>query len=277
MRVRRSDRDETFSPLRDKTLASVLRQQFVTEFGYSDKAIFAEAMIERILETIDIFVRPSELVSPGQLVWMAVANDGRKHTKVRMRDTPQVPVVLDLITDEELTALSRGEGFPTVRKQRHARLLIQALRQGGVLAQNDLAAISLRDHSTIGADIRDVQAETGRFLPYRGSMQDIGATLTHKVEVARLLEQGWLEPDIARKLSPTHSLTAVERYAQTYKNVLKLLERGFRRREIGSILRIGLRLVDAYTEIVKEHHPQILDGHNRLPDVQYPQGPNGPK
>jgi len=276
MRPRRSDRHETFSPLRDKALTSVLQQQFVTEFGYGDKAIFAEAMIERILETIDTFVRPAELVSPGQLVWMAVANHGRKHAKEWMRDTPQVPVVLDLITYEELTALSQGESFPSVRKQRHARLLRQALQQGGVLAQSDLAAISLRDRSTVGRDIRDVQAETGCFLPYRGSVQDIGATLTHKAEVARLLEQGWLEPDIARKLSPTHSLPAVERYAQTYKNVLKLLERGFRRREIGSILRIGLRLVDAYTEIVKEHHPQVLNGAGSLPHHQHSWGPCGP-
>jgi hypothetical protein len=277
MRLRRSDRHETFSPLRDKTLTSVLRQQFVTEFGYADKEIFAQAMIDRILETIEVFVRPAELVSPGQLVWMAVANDGRKHAKERMRDTPQVPVVLDLITHEELTALSKGASFPSVRKQRHARLLRQAHEQGGVLAQNDLAAISLHHHATIHGDIQDLQAEMGCFLPYRGSIQDIGATLTHKVEVARLLEQGWIEPDIARKLSPTHSLHAVEQYAQTYKNVLKLLERGFQRPEISGILRIGLRLVDAYTEIVKEHHPHVLEGAASPPHHQPPWGPNGPK
>jgi DNA-binding NarL/FixJ family response regulator len=277
MRLRRSDRSETFSPLRDKTLSNVLRQQFMGEFGYGDKMIFAEAMIERILETIDEFVRPAELVSPGQMVWMAVAADGRKHAREPMKSIPQVPVLLDLVTDAELAALSRGESFPAVRRQRHARLLNQALEQGGVLAQSDLAAISLRHHRTIHDDIHQVQRETGRLLPYRGLIQDIGATLTHKVEVARLLEQGWLEPDIARKLSPTHSLRAVERYAQTYKNVLKLLERGFRRREIASILRIGLRLVDAYIEIVREHHPHVLGGNRSPADERHHQGPNGPK
>ena len=277
MRPRRSDRRETFSPLRDKALTSVLRQQFVAEFGYSDKVIFADEIIDRILETIDIFVRPAELVLPGQLVWMAVANDGRKHARERMRDIPQVPVVLDLVTDEELAALSRGESFPAVRRQRHARLLTQALEQGGVLAQSDLSAISLRHHRTVHDDIRDVQRERGCFLPYRGLIQDIGATLSHKVEVARLLEQGWLEPDIARKLSPTHSLRAVERYAQTYKNVLKLSDRGFSRREIASILRVSLRLVDAYIEIVKEHHPQVLGADGGPRDPQQPYGSIGPK
>jgi hypothetical protein len=76
--------------------------------------------------------------------------------------------------------------------------------------------------------------------------------------VARLLEAGHLEPEICRLLSPTHDLRAVENYAQTYKNVLKLLERGFAPGEISGILAIGERLVNAYVEIVREHHPEIL-------------------
>ena len=266
MNERRSDREETFSPLRDKTLVSVLRQQFITEFGYRDKVLFAEAMIERILQTVETFVHPRALVQPGQLVWMAVAHDGGKHAAKSMKEIPQVPVVLDLITDEELATLSTGEPFPTVRQQRHARLLRQALAQGGVLAQSDLAAISLRHHGTIHDDIRHAQRQNGCLLPYRGSVQDVGATLTHKVQVARLLEQGRLEPEIARQLSPVHSLRAVERYAQTYKNVLKLADRGFARNEISSILSIGMRLVDAYIDIVNEHHPEILERNRGVQD-----------
>jgi hypothetical protein len=258
MRHRHTDRQETFSPLRDKTLANILRQQFVDEFGYGNKIVFAEVMIERILETIESFLKPASLLRPGQLLWMAVAHDGHKHAMQPMKVIPQVPVVLDLIVDAELGMLANGKAFHAVRQQRHARLLKQALAQGGVLAQSDLAAISLRHHRTIHEDIQYVQRETGCLLPYRGSVQDIGATLTHKVQVARMLEAGWLEPDIARKLSPTHSLRAVERYAQTYKNVLKLLERGFAPNEISSILRIGPRVVDAYIDIVNEHHPQIV-------------------
>ncbi|MCK4451029.1 MAG: hypothetical protein KAX26_10590 [Anaerolineae bacterium] len=37
----RTRRQRNFSPLRDKTLSSVLRQLFVTEFGYESKVIFA--------------------------------------------------------------------------------------------------------------------------------------------------------------------------------------------------------------------------------------------
>ena len=106
MRRRRTGRQVTFSPLRDKTLENILRHLFVTEFGYECKVVFAEVMIERIIETIEAFLKPTALLKPGQMLWMAVANDGRKHAYTRMRDTPQVPVVLDLITDEDLAALA---------------------------------------------------------------------------------------------------------------------------------------------------------------------------
>jgi len=257
----RSDRQETFAPLRDKTLANALLHLFVTEFGYENKTLFAQAMITRILETIEACTRPATLLKPGQMVWMAVVNDGHKHACQPMRTTPQVAVVLDLVCDAELQALVAGEDLRTVRQRRCARLLEQAFAQGGVLALNDLAAITLLPHQHVSRAIDAFQRAEGCLLPYRGSVQDIGATLSHRVEVARLLEAGYLEPEICRMLSPVHDLRSVENYAQTYKNVLKLLEHGFAPDEISAILSIGERLVRAYVEIVREHHPEVVT-HN---------------
>jgi len=254
----RTDRQETYAPLQDKTLFNVLRQQFVSEFGYANKVIFAEAMIERILQTIDAFVRPTTLLKPGQLLWMAVAHDGQKHAQQPMREIPQTPVVLDLVTVDELRALAAGQAFAEVRQQRLARLLRQAFDQGGVLAQNDLAAITLTHRKHVSQALQHVQETEHCLLPYRGTVQDVGATLTHKVEVIRLFEAGYLEPEICQRLSVPHDLAAVENYVQTYKNVLKLLERGFAPREVSGILAISEPLVAAYIRIVRDHHPDIL-------------------
>jgi hypothetical protein len=262
MRYRRTGRQETFSPLRDKSLKNMLRHQFVTEFGYENKVMFAEAMINRILQTVETFTRPADQLRPGQFLWMAVVNDGRKHSRKRMRDTPQVPVILDLVTDEDLEALAEGQDFKAVRRRRQARLLKQALAQGGVLAQGDLAALALIHQQQVSQDIATYQQENDCILPYRGSVQDIGATLTHKVEVIRLLEAGFLEPEICQRLAIHHDLSAVENYVQTYKNILKLLERGFATAEVAGILNISQRLVDSYVPIIREHHPEVLGGYD---------------
>ncbi len=260
----RTDREETFMPLQDKTLFNVLRQLFITEFGYDNKVIFAEAMIERLLDVIANFVKPTTMLRPGQLLWMAVVNDGQKHAHKYMKEIPQVPVVLDLITDEELQQLAEGDKYAIVRRHRLARLLEQAFAQGGVLAQSDLVGITLVNRGQVSDEVRRFQKENACILPYRGTVQDAGATLTHKVEAVRLFEAGFLETEICRRLPIIHDITAVENYIQTYKNVLKLLERQFTVPEIAGILAVDERLIHSYIDIVREHHPQVLDKHPSL-------------
>lgn len=260
----RTHRQEDFSPLRDKSLFNVLRTLFINEFGYENKTVFAEVMIERILQTVEAFSRSKSLLKPGQMLWMAVAREGGKHAGAPMREIPQVPVILDLVFEEDLKALADGDAFSKVRKRRHGRLLRQAFAQGGVLAQSDLSAITLISTSQVRRNLKALSSDNGRLLPYRGSVHDVGSTLTHKVEVARLLESGHLEPEICTKLSPPHSLEAVERYAQTYKNTLKLLQRGFVTDEISAILGIGRRLAKTYVQIAKNHHPNLSNGREKV-------------
>jgi len=264
---KRSHRERNFSPLQDKTLSNVLLQQFVTQFGYENKEAFAEIMIERILETIEAFVQPASLLKPGQMLWMAVPDDGSKHAFKPMSETPQVPVVLDLVTDEDLEALADGEDFGVIRRRRHARLLDQTKAQTGALAYTDVSAVTLASPKRVRDDAAHVEEAEERILPHRGTVHDIGPTISHKAEVARLLEKGYLEPEICKKLSPVHSLSSVERYAQTYKNSIKLLEQGFSPDEISGILSIGKRLVEEYIAIVNEHHPEVIADN---PHVQRP-------
>ena len=264
-----SYRQGVFSPLQDKELESVLLRLFVDEFGYHRKVIFAEAMIQRILDTLEAFMKPRSLLKPGQLLWMAVANDGKKHAGRRMKEIPKVPVVLDLITREDLQALANGEKYIDVRRQRNARLLEQAFEQGGVLSQSDLACMILVSNKGIGEDIRYFQKKEHRLLPYRGTIHDLGRTLTHKVEIIRLFEQGHLELDIGKMLSPAHDLSSVERYVQRYKNILKLLRRKFSPLEISGILSMSKTLVVSYVEIACDHHSDIVEQNPYLPlDVQ---------
>ena len=134
-----------------------------------------------------------------------------------------------------------------------------------MLSQGDLASITLVSGSLIGLDIDYFQKTEHCLLPYRGSIQDLGPTITHKVEAIRLFEAGHLVPEMCELLSPVHSLQAVENYVQSYKNVLKLLSRQVFPLEISSIISISRRLVVAYVEIACEHHPDIVDQNPYLP------------
>jgi hypothetical protein len=251
-------RQKNYRPLQDKHLANVLYHQLVTEFGYSDKKAFARVLVAQILKTLTAYTSNTGLLQAGQLVWLAVAVDGHKHAFKPMAETPLVPVVLDLVTDEDLQHLADGSAYEEVRRQRHARLLRQAHAQGGALSHTDLVALTGASESDVARDIAAVEEETESLLPYRGTVHDIGPTLSHKTQVARLLEEGYLEPTIAQMLSPVHTLRAVERYAQTYKNVRKLLAKHLSPAEISAILQLSPKLMEEYLNLVKEHHPEIV-------------------
>jgi hypothetical protein len=274
----RDDRGDSFAPLRDKTLQSIVLRLFVEEFGYAGKELIARALVERLLEVLEAFWPPHERLRPGQLLWMAVACDGRKHTHAPMHELPLVPVVLDVLHDDDFRALAEGRPWPEVRRGRWGRLLRQVHAQGAVLAQSDLAALTLVSRSRVRDDLRAIYAESGELLPYRGSVQDTGATLTHKREAVRLYEQGYLETEICELLTPKHTLESVENYIQTYKNVRKLTEHRFTCSEISGILRVSERLVGAYLELLHEHHPDsVPDAPNAAPEGAGPDASSQPE
>ena len=179
MKQQRTHRQRDFAPLQDKTLSNVLRHLFVTEFGYDNKVLFAEAMIQRILETLDAFVKPAAMLEPGQLLWMAVVRDGHKHAPQAMKETPQVPVVLDLLTDDDLQALSdlyvgrlrihgvstvSGEGLDTLAT--HVWRLLDVIR---VYTRKPGVRQELSDPFTLpaGSTVEDLARSIHRELPDR--------------------------------------------------------------------------------------------------------------
>lgn len=261
---RRSTRYRDYHPLLAKTVPNALLNLFIEQFGYGDKVVLAQAMIERILETLMEILQPAALVKPGQLVWLAVPADGPKYAHQPMEKLPKKRVTLDLITFEDIKQLEEGVSFPEVRRQRQARLIRQTRAQGAALAQSDVSLMTLVAGGTVSRDLKRYQQENGCVLPYRGVEHDMGSTCTHKVEIIRLLEQGYLEWDIRRKLKIEHSLTSIERYVQPYKNVMKLLERDFTPVEICCILSLPARLLEQYVEIIREHHPNIIETNSHV-------------
>ena len=242
-----------------RTFGQAIVHLLENNYGILGSRGVLELIAQDVTQLAEQFFPEQQHLRPGWMVFTGVKATGHKaYPGQSGADHQLVTLHWPVLTDDDLQALSAGESFRNVRRQRHARLLDQALAQGGVLAQTDLAALTLTCEGVVGDDIAHVQQTQGRRLPYRGAVQDVGPTLSHKVEVARLLEAGYLEPEICRMLSPVHNLRSVENYAQSYKNVLKLLERGFAPEEISGILSLSRRLVDQYIQIVKEHHPEIV-------------------
>jgi len=89
-----------------------------------------------------------------------------------------VPTILSITHEEDKQMRINGYSHQEIRRYRVARLLKEAYNQKGVLTQADIAELIAVSARTIGKDIRTYQTELGIILPYRGTIHDIGPSLT---------------------------------------------------------------------------------------------------
>ena len=111
----------------------------------------------------------------------------------------------------------RQHGNPEMRRQRILRLLNEALAQGAVATQEDLARVLQTSVRTIKRDFKIMQAQ-GFYLPTRGNLQGIGRGQTHKAQIVGSWLAGKTFDQIARQ--SRHSIASVQRYFQAFVRVV---------------------------------------------------------
>ena len=86
-------------------------------------------------------------------------------------------------------------------------------------------------------------------MPYRGTIHDLGPTVTHKRDIVRLKLQKMSTPEIAR--STKHSEEAVDRYINDYERVTRISEI-FKAEDIAFITNLSISLVNEYLDLKKD-------------------------
>jgi hypothetical protein len=141
-------------------------------------------------------------------------------------------------------------GHPALRRFCILRLAHEALDQGALATQEDLAQVLHVSVRTIKRDCAQLKAE-GMEIPTRGNMQGTGRGQTHKAQIVKRWLQGETYDQIA--LHTRHSLSSIRRYVQTFVRVVDLHRRGFVEHQLGMLLGIGTPLVAENLAIYWEH------------------------
>lgn len=229
--------------LRAKTPEQRFLQVLEQEFHYAPKV--AQAVLE---EAQACLLGIPGLLRPGQVRVILTRYDAGHGRAVR--DTPMTEVVWTVDAGLEDREVLQQHGRPALRQVRLQRLLDEALAQGAVATQEDLAQalhISLR---TIKRDCIALQAQ-GVYLPTRGHLHGIGRGQTHKAQIVRLWLLGATYDQIARQTR--HSLSAIQRYVQTFVRIVDLHRQGFSDSQIALLLSVGLPLVREYLAVYQQN------------------------
>ena len=232
-----------------KGIESAIKHLIRDEYAFIGGEKIQEMFAQDVVRLFRQYSRDPWNLEVGQTLWFAVDKNekpGPAKTLAKMRITP---VILSVTHGEDKNMRVNGYSPKEVRRFKVARLLNEAYAQKGVLTQADVAELLGVSAGTIGKDIREYQEEHAVILPYRGTVHDIGPSLTHKKVIVTLFLQNVPTPDIARKTC--HTEEACDRYIKAFKKVRTLYGR-MSPLEISRTLEMSERLVNEYIALIEE-------------------------
>jgi hypothetical protein len=240
-----------FGPLQQKTLKNALAHRIGQDFPRIGGERIRQLCAEMILEVIDAHVRSRDRLGHGQVMWMGIhVNDPPRRYR-RIADTRLVPLVLDLSTPDDVQArLDRQPGKQRLQTKM-VRLCEQAYRQKALLSNCDLAELMNLGESSVARMLTAHERQTGKLVPRRATLHDVGTGLTHKRIICwKRYAEGKTSDVIAQETY--HSMEAVDRYLAQFDRVRHCRKEGMTPEHTAFILGCSLALVKEYLAIDQE-------------------------
>ena len=190
---------------------------------------------------------PARTVRPGQI--RLVVARLKAPFGPPLAETDQVEVTLTVDNGAEDTKVKKREGTERLRRGRILRLTEEALAQGGVLTQEDLARALRVDVRTIRRSVKALKEE-GHLVQTRGAIQGVGRCQSHKVRIIEL----WLDREGYAKIARWvhHSPQSIQRYVSTFLRMVVLHRKGTAVSEIAFLTRSSERLVEEYLGVYEK-------------------------
>jgi len=246
MTVSPSCRESQDRRLKIKTLGQRMKRVAVDGAGLSPWE--AQVLVEAIDE---VYFSDPDLreMSAGQMKYSCVCASegaGKPLAKCSMST-----VLLTMIDPEDRRELpSDGKQASVHRRRRKImRLTEEAREQGGLLTQEDLAALLDSDVRTIRRDIGDLR-DSGIVVATRGQQKDIGPGVSHRGLAIRHWLEGKEPVEVARAIN--HSIGAVESYLEKFKRVAYLRAKSFDDFQIALTVGMSVSAVKTFVEIYTE-------------------------
>lgn len=185
----------------------------------------------------------------GQILWYGAAVDEKPNYGKNSSKTRLTPCILTLINKDDLEMKKNGYSNKEIIQVKIIRLFNEAYEQLVLLTHSDAAFLLHISTGTVGKVVNEYMRETGKIVPTRGIIHDIGRAMTHKKIIVRLYKKGYQTPEIARKTS--HTIEACDRYIKAYKRVEKLNTK-MSIDEIAQTLGMGKSLVKEYLNLIDD-------------------------
>ena len=210
--------EKHYSSAHDRFLKPAIVNFFEREFCGMFGPVVRENIADALIDLFNSLCPESSRLKPGQIVWNALD----KRTRADSEKRRYKPVILSLVTDDEVSMFEKGSSVSMIRKNVMARMIREAYQQGAVLSTRDLSLLLVSNAAYLSQLRIEYEKEHQTILPHTGVIHDMGTTLTHKriIIYKHVVEKK--DPAIVAR-ETNHSQPAVDKYLKDFNRVKTLV------------------------------------------------------
>jgi len=243
---------KTYSSAHKRFLKPAIENFFKTEFAKSFGPNVRSFIADELIKIFQDNNRNINSIKPGQLLWNAV----HKNTKSGSRNMKLVPIILTLVSDDDISKLEKGLKTPEHRQNVIARMLKEAYAQDALLSMRDVSILLTINDTNATVSRKKYEEKHNVLLPHPGNLQDMGTCITHKYQIIYKCVVEKKDPVTAAK-ETNHTIMAVDRYLNDFNRVKTLYLDGKDEQYIHLVTKLSLYLIAQYVNIINQYVKEL--------------------
>lgn len=246
--LRTPDSIRKYRSAHDRFLMPAIMNFFKKEFPGFFGPIVRENIAQSLINIFESLCPEHSRLKPGQMLWNALD----KNTRADSYRRRYKPVVLTIVSDEDISMFEQRKSIPMIRKNVIVRITKEAYQQGGILSARDISLLLVHDASHISHLRIEYENENKTILPHPGVLHDMGSTITHKRQIIYkyVVEK---KPPMIVAYETNHSQLAVDRYLKDFNRVKVLTNDGKDIDFIHQITNIAKPVIRQYQQIIEKY------------------------
>ena len=232
----------------DRFLKPAIINFFEREFCGMFGPVVRENIADALIDMFNSLCPESSRLKPGQVVWNALD----KRTRGDSENRRYKPVILSLVTDDDVSMFEVNASINTIRKNTIARMIKEAYQQGAVLSTRDLSLLMTSGSAYLSQLRIDYEKEHNTVLPHTGVIHDMGTTLTHKrlIIYKHIVEKK--DPSVVAR-ETNHSQKAVDKYIKDFHRVKTLVNDKKDPQFIHHTTNMSRNVINQYLQIINKY------------------------
>lgn len=237
-----------YSSAHQRMLKPQIEQFFAKEFPKLFGPVIRGHLAESLLDLFTRQVRQASHLEPGQILWNAVDMDTRADSPNRRF----VPVVLTMVSQQDIQNRTKGLSIMEIRAQSTARILREAYQQGALLSMRDISLLCWHSYSSPTTWRKYYEHTRQDELPHPGNLQDMGSCVTHKEQIVYKAIVERKDPVQVANESK-HTQKAVDRYLKDFHRVQTVYNHQPDPDYISLVTNISKSVVNQYINLIEKY------------------------